>query len=184
MIKMSRKLFTPTEQEVKQIKQFLLEGKTCKEIGDYFGFSKPTISRYIKKHNLDSLITTKIKYEITPSQLNYIKRLSQQGAGYKAIAALLQVNEYVIRRTIDENQIKKNEDHIFIYSQRGKARFRKEHPNLRGKALEEAYQNEINKIIKEAKRYSFANKKVYAKKFATDDWSEDELDYVRENIDY
>lgn len=179
---MSRKIFNPTEDDLLQIQEMLLQGKTTKEIGEVFGFSKATISRALKKHGLLHLITTKIKYEISDEQIEYIKLLSEQGAGFKVIAALLQVNEYVIRRAMNENSIKKNADNIFIYSQRGKAKFRKENPHLRGEVLEQAYQYEVDKLIEKSKEFSFSSRQVYAQKFAVDDWTKEEIEYLNDNI--
>lgn len=181
---MSRKIFNPTEEDLLQIQEMLLQGKTTKEIGEIYGFCKATISRALQKHNLQHLITTKVKYEISDEQLEYIKTLSEQGAGYKVISALLQVNEYVIRRAINENSIKKNTNNIFIYSQRGKAKFRKENPNLRGDDLEQAYQNEIDKLIEKSKNFSFASKQVYAQKFTVNDWTKEEIEYLNNNVKF
>jgi transposase len=94
--------FTP--QEVDQIKDLVMQGKSYKSIGEMFGTSITPIKRLSKKYKWRESRPSYSQREFSEDDLQIIKELLADGESFREVAELFEVSRPVIQRLNDKHK--------------------------------------------------------------------------------
>lgn len=172
---------SPNDYNLSLIMECINNNLTLTETAKKLNYSKPSLSRYCVERNIDFKAIGKVKFNFSKEQLQQIVKYLEEGCSYSTLANYLDLNEYVIKRLIKENNIVKKYDN-FVLAPKGAANLRKKYSQLNIYEFNEIYIEKCNELADEINELKNSiSKNPFYDKYIRKDITDEQIAYIKEH---
>ncbi len=169
-----------TEELIKNIIELKNNNKTRKQIADKLNISIYKLDKICKENNILFNLKNNHSYVFNEKQLNFIKKLYEDGVSVSTISSIIFINLEVIARLVKQNNWKNKKTYKIPLGQYGRNYFHKNNILLTNKEKNDIYIKICNEIMDEKESLNFETN-IFNKSQKPMEITETELRYLQQN---
>lgn len=169
-----------TEKTINDIVKLINENKTKKQIADKLNITIYKLNKICKENNITFNSKNNHGYTFNKKQLDFIRKLYEDGVSASTISSIIFINIDVILRLIKQNNWTNKKTYNIPLGQCGRNYFHKNNILLTNKEKNDLYIKICNEIMDEKDSLNFKTN-IYNKSQKAMEITEIELNYLKQN---